>query len=70
MRADNRPQGKTNQPVHRRVPVVSPDGRVFGSLSEAAFAFGMRPSTLHPMVHLGLKGWRLATPADLAALSE
>ena len=50
---------------HQPRPVVDPQGRVWPSISAAALAHDMLPSSLWPLVHLGRHGWRLARPDEI-----
>ena len=51
---------------HGRDPiaVIDPAGRRFPSMTAAAFANGVRPSTVVVNARLGRGGWRLAKPED------
>lgn len=49
---------------HQPRPVVDPQGRVWPSISAAALAHDMLPSSLWPLVHLARHGWRLARPDE------
>ena len=49
---------------HQPRPVVDPQGRVWPSISAAAVAHRMLPSSLWPIVHLQRHGWRLARPDE------
>lgn len=50
---------------HQPRPVVDPQGRVWPSISAAAIAHGVLPSSLWPLVHLQRHGWRLAEPHEV-----
>lgn len=50
---------------HQPRPVVDPQGRVWPSISAAALAHDMLPSSLWPQVHLQRHGWRLARPDEI-----
>lgn len=52
---------------HRRV-VVDAQGRIFGSLTEAAFVHRLWPNNLSVLVNLRRHGWRDATPEEIAQL--
>lgn len=52
---------------HQPRPVVDPQGRVWPSISAAALAHDMLPSSLWPIVHLQRHGWRLARPDEIGA---
>src|SRR5688500_10664512 len=49
--------------------VIDPNGQWHPSISAAAFAHGLRPSSVSVLLKLGRKGWRYAGPEQPASAS-